>query len=892
MHVGRVPVALACVVCGAATLSAQPPAKPVGLSAARLALYQKAVTAVLAMSEQQMLELIPTQSGLYFVGCVHCRAGQQEGQLSVWDAASPGVVRCAFCGHVYPSDDHPMEQVLEVVSPNGQLHAYPYHASRPSWWQGEEPYRSYFGARVDYHRIRYMEQAANRLAHVYAATKDPEPARRAALILKRFAAVYPGYCYHFDYPFQQKIIHDGEVAPGDFRRGFRTARWTWWAYLDISRDLLEAYQLLAGSGQLEKLAADTGTPVAADIEAMFALMADQVLGNRDELTNMSPGTWASLVQAGRVLGRPDHVHTAVGRLRRMVTEQFFYDGSWQEGAPSYHSQVMGGLEAVADAAKGYGDPPGYADPVTGERFDNLDVAADLPEVGRARQALLDMRLPDGRYAPVHDTWWTDATTAPEASAPVLLPALGHGILGRGAGDDQRQVHVTWSPGYGHIHYDGLSLLLFARGRELLSDIGYTHTRWREWSVTSAAHNLVVVDGANQVADRTTYGSLRCFDAANAGCQVLSVDNPGVYPGIVDTYRRTVALVDLDRASSYLIDIFQVRGGAQHDYFLHGSADEAQDLTATTTLGPMAMTPWSTLVPDGVAFSPGESEQSNNCMEPGFAYGYLSGLREARLQGASVVQLDYVSRDREGGLRAWCVARPGDELFLGSNPAIRPARADDSRLGEYLRAFTMLRRRGGASLFAAIAEPHGGEPRIQAVDLVDLPGAELALQVAMAGRRDLVIVNASQARGQWQGQVVTATAELAVVRDPGGATVVNGQVRWGELGLQSDAPAAHRLLAVARSAQDGSLLLEGRFLPPAGTVIALDHAGQRTSAYRVASSAPEGDNSRVALAGDPGFEYDAAAGTSRFVFLPLTSYTGLHVVRWCPVAHVGSTERTF
>jgi hypothetical protein len=879
MDFGRAFMTLVCIVCCMSPLSAQHSIKPAGLSTDRLAIYQKGVTSVLEMTEKEMLELIPTQSGLYFMGCVHCRAGQQEGQLSVWDVASPDLVGCAFCGHVYPSQEYPMEDALEVVSPNGQIHTYPYHASRPSWWEGEEPYRSHFGARIDYHKIRYMEKVANRLAHIYATTGDQAYARRAGLILHRFAEVFPGYCYHFDYPFQQKIIYAGEVAPKDFRRGYRTARWTWWAYVDISRPLLEAYQLIAASGQLETLAAKTGAPVVADIERMFALMADQILGNRDELTNMSPGMWAALVQAGRVLGRPDCVHTAIGRLQRMVGEQFFYDGSWQEGAPSYHTQVMGGLGAVVDAARGYSDPAGYVDPQTGGRFDVLDVDADLPEVARARQALLDMRLPNGRYVPVHDTWWSGTTTALEVSSPVLLPALGHGTLGRGVGDDQMQAHVTWSPGYGHIHYDGLSLLFFARGQELLSDIGYTHTKWREWAVTTAAHNLVVVDGANQKADRGTYGSLRYFDAADDECQVLSVDNPQVYPGVTETYRRTVALVDLDGVTSYLIDIFQVEGGTQHDYFLHGSADEAQELKGV----PLSLEPLNTLVPEGVDFSFGQTEQTNNCREPGFAYGYLSDLQQARLDRASVVQLDYRSGEGSSGLRAWCIGQVGDEFVLGTNPAIRLARDDDSKLGEYRRSFAMIRRRGGTSLFVTVVEPHGGESLIQAVDVVNLPGAELALQVEMTGRRDLVIVNAGNARGEWQGEEVMADTELAILRSSGKSVVVDGNLRWGALDLQTEPLADHQLLAVVRSDRGCSLLLEGRFLPPEGATVILDHAGQRTSAYQVAASAPEGENSRLILAGDPGFEFDAATRTSRFVFLPLTSYTGSHVVRMCPVA---------
>jgi heparinase II/III-like protein len=890
--------ALACVAGCATVLRTPHTVMPGGRYADRLAGNQKAVTPVLDMTEAEMLALIPTQSGLYFVGCVHCQAGQQEGQLKVWNVSAPDVVRCEFCGHAYPSETHPMDEALEVVTPSGQTHTYPYYASSPTWWRGDEPHRSYFSARVDYHKIRYMEDIARRFARIYASNGDRSCARRAALILHRFAQVFPGYCYHYDFPFQQKVIYAGDVSPHDFRAGFRTARWTWWAYLDISSRLLEAYELIAGSDQLERLAAQTDAPVVADIERMFVSMADQIMGNQDPLSNMSPRMWASLVLTGRILERPAYVHAAMGRLRRMVSEQFFADGSWQEGAPSYHSQVMGGLSAVMDAARGYSDPPGYTDPHTGERFDSLDVDQGLPAVARARQALLDMRLPDGRYAPVHDTWWTNASTAPDASGPVLLPALGHGILARGAGDEQTQVHLTWSPGYGHIHYDGLSLLLFATGGELLSDIGYTHTRWREWTVTSAAHNLVVVDGANQLADQGTHGHLRFFDGSNDRCQVLSVDNPQVYPGVTDTYRRTVALAALSDVNSYLVDIFQVEGGQQHDYFLHGSADESQELEASADGSPVSLAPRQTLVPEGVEFFPGQTEQANNCRQPGFAYGYLSNLRQARFGETQVVQLDFRADDGSRGLRAWYVARAGDELVLGSNPAIRQARSDDGKLDQYHRAFAMLRRQGGSSRSVSIIEPHGGTPLIQSVRVIDMPGAALALEVTTDQRRDLILVDADRAHGRWLDRPLTATTELAILQATDAtqatetiqATVVAGSLSWGEFGIRTEAVAEHELLAVARDSSGGSLLVEGELLPPGGTIITLDHAGQRTSAREITCATVEGGNSRMLLADDPGFEFDAASQTSRFVCLPLTHHTGRHVVRLYPVGHAGSTER--
>lgn len=515
-----------------AALAAGQSALPVEVKPDQMNGLKKSLEPLLQMTEEQMLALIPTQSGLYFVSCANCTGGQQEGQLTEWSIAEPDVVKCKFCGHAYPSEKYPATGVTEVKTPNGGTARYPYHESRPTWWREQASYRSYFAARVDYHKLHYMEAAALSFAKLYRASNDPAHARRAALILKRFAELHPGYCYHFDYPFQQKIIDDGPVDPKAFRRGFRTARWSWWAYMDISIPLLTAYDLLRPSDALETLGAEE------QVRGMLQAMADQILANEDELSNMSPETWADLIRVGRVLQRPEYVHIPLGRLRRMATELFFYDGSWQEGAPSYHSQVVGSVAGLFSAARGYSDPAGYTYPATGERFDDLDLNKVIPEVARAQEALRRMCLPNGRFATVHDTWAANGQGKLEEARPQLLGGLGHGTLGRGKADDQLQAHLAWSPGYGHIHYDGLSLLLFARGQELLSDLGYTHTKWREWTLLTPAHNLVVVDTANQVASPETYGNLRYFHTG-ANAQIVSVDNPQVYPGVTSTDRKSV-----------------------------------------------------------------------------------------------------------------------------------------------------------------------------------------------------------------------------------------------------------------------------------------------------------------------------------------------------------------
>lgn len=829
------------------------------------------------MSAEEMLALIPTQSGIYFCDCPNCDLGRQEGQFKsdpraeyqAWSVEAPDQMRCSHCGHVYPSETWPMNDAVEVLNPRGETQSYPYY-------KDADGYGHHFAARIDYHKIRYMERAANTFARLYAITEDEQYARRAMLIMHRFAKVYAGYCYHFDYPFREKIIYSGDVAPADFRSGFRTARWTWWAFMDVPSLLVEAWDLIATSDQEED--------VSADIEDFLASAAEQVMANRDNLGNMSPGMWASLIRVGRVIGEPEYVHTAMERLRRFMADRFFYDGVWMEGAPSYHSQVIGNLSIVFTAAKGYSDPPGYSHPETGERFDELDIETDFPLAARSRAALMQMRLPNGRLVPVHDTWSTNRRSALDESGPWLLPGLGHACLGRGTGDEQLQAHLTWSGGYGHRHYDGLSLLLFAGGREMLSDLGYTHTKVRAWTIATASHNVVVVDHKSQVAGggaKSTYGSLRYFDAAGDFCQVVSVDNPEVYPDDVSLFRRTLILAD-----RYLVDLFQVSGGDQHDYFLHGSADEPQELTSTPEAQPADV---ESLVPEGVDFEPGKSEaDSGKATHDGWPYGYLTDLRACPIEGPEVVTLRYAYPDEEAGLIAHLLAEPGDEVMLGTNPAVRPAREDDGEVDAYHRVFAMVRRSGGQSVFATVIEPVSSAAEIAAVVPLTLPGATRAIEIQLeSGRRDLVLLEPASVETQWQGETVTASAELVVLsRDADGASravVVAGTIRWGEIALDA-LVAEHPLVDVDADAQ--TLVVEGSFALPPGATITLDHAGGRVSAYTVVGATPEGDRTRIEVAAGPGFDWDAVEQTSTFTCVPHTSYTGAHTVRLRTVARSG------
>lgn len=745
---------------------------------------------VRGLDETTLRKLVPQQSGLCYVGCPNCNRGRQEHQL-VWSPEHPDEIRCQFCGERYPSKRYPMRNEVTVRNPRGETQHYPY-------WEDSRGYRYFFAARRDDAVRQYLAEQTRDLARLYTATRDRAYARRAALLLDRFAQVFPGWCYHYDYPFQQKIIYDGNVPPARFRPGYRTARWTWWAYSDVPMMLVEAYDLIRDSGALDAAARRR---IELDL---FRNAARQVLANPEAFSNMSPGMWYSLITLGRVIGEPEYARECTRRLRAFLGTQFFYDGTWHEGAPSYHAQTLGGLQRVVRALG----------------------AADLEHMlAPAEASLAKMVLPDGRYVPVHDTWAHVVRQPPQVTRPYLLPALGHACMGGGTGAAQQQWHVAWSGGYGHQHADVLSLLLFAGGGEQLSDIGYTHTRYRAWTLATAAHNTVVIDGNNQ-AMRDNDGSLLRFEARDSMVQAVSVDGARAYPQ-AKVYRRTLLIIDAGESRRYAVDLFEVEGGTTHDYFLHGNADRHTEVHVK-----LPLQPFPGLLPAGWQPTANEGE-TRRIQQPGYAYGFLRKPRAATPTPGRPLAVDF-----EPGLRVTLIPEAGSLLVLGEDPAIRGANEDDGQLETVRRPFVMLRHGGGRSRFAAVMEP--GKPFIESVEPLPVRGAALALKVRMGARTDRIVIT------------------------PNGMSVTTPQGAWKS--------ATHHRVPL-EGVEPGALIAKAS--PAPGSIVRLLMADGWVYPYNVTAA----DGRRIQVAEGPGFEFDRAAQQVRFTSYPQRRHTGIPEVEW-------------
>jgi hypothetical protein len=846
-------VIIAAALAGPATGAVFPP----DASSKDVPALLEATRFVRSLGERDLVRLVPEQSGLRFVGCPNCNGGRQEGQL-VWMHERPNEVSCSYCNHRYPSDKYRMDKTVEVRSPGGGTHRYPY-------WEDAKGYRYFFEARRDFLVREYLASCVRDLALLYAVTGDKQHARRAAVILDRFAQVFPGWTYHYDYPFQQKEIYDGQVPPEKFRPGFRTARWSWWAYLDVPTPMVQAYDWIRDSGEL-------APEQAARIERnLFRNAAEQVLANPETYGNMSPTAWRSLIVLGRVIGEPAYIEEPVRRLRRFVDTRFFYDSTWPEGAPSYFIQTVGGLNRVLEL-------------VGGQTKTDIQPASNA--IRMAESQLMKMRLPDGRLVPMHDTWSYSRREPLRETQPYLLPALGHACLGGGAGDAQTQAHLTWSGGYGHQHADNLSLLLFAHGREMLSDLGYTHTAYRSWTLATAAHNTVTIDGENQASGGRdagpTDGTLRWFDARNRRVQVVSAEGNRAYPGKAKVYRRTVVAIDAGQNRRYFVDVFEVEGGRTHDYFLHGDADAPAVVETEVKLEPLA-----SLLPGGFEWTPTRNEgEAARSREPHYAYGFVRRLRASAAPAGIPLELRFRPGSVPGpALRVTLWPQRASRLVLGENPSIRGAREDDAKLEEFQRPFVMLRSEpeDGRSKFAAVLEPHTGSPFLSRIERLASPGATLALRVQVEDRTDLIVYGAAQplsvGNARFQGEIGVLSMRGGKVEHA--YALGEGSWNWGEFQL-STGPVQR---AQVKQVSGDGFLLEGTpgWLPQRDSVARLMTPDGWVYPYTVVAAEQEGNGVRLRVKEGPGITFDAVRRRLELIAYPQRVHEGVPRIEWTPTA---------
>lgn len=724
------------------------------------------------------------------------------------------------------------------------------------------------------HEIRYRPYE---YAMLFLVSGEQKYSDKAKTILLRMAEVLPKWPVYYE-PTGESRPQDAK-DPAWFEKTMSGGVWGSWHPLDLSmsQPLLRTYDILRPAlpeSERERIEKGLFLHHKALMERFSAQLP---YGKYPHYHNMLGYHLVALIRFGWVLDRPDFIHEAVEHWRKCLDYSYSPDGFFREVSPAYHHQLTTRLERFIPAMlKGYSDPPGYRHPVTGQRFDRLDLMAEsarrFEEIRRGRDILA---MPNGKYVSLNDDHASTANPAlsirseARPGQPGLLGVSGVGKLSAGG----MVAFLKFGGMRGHDHYDALNLVWYAGDREVMSDTGYLPLAGsgitQDWIRSTASHNTVAVDeklhlqnrGGLAIPERHQYtsynsypppsprhyaqkhpaeasipgaaeffnqGRLLCWDATDPQVQAMEAEQENAYPRLTSLFRRTVVLVPLGNGEGYLVDIFRIRGGSTHDYFIRGGLDYPYTVSFTPALTPYSETLYSQINVTGAT-------KVERDLKAEFRYqdGLQTTSRLAAISGSQA--------------RA-------QTLLSGVAPAIR-------RLGE--APFSLVRRTGGKPLetcFIWVHETHRGASQIISVEAFP-NGMDVILRVNRPTGSDIILSGLSESsRFAYEG--FSFQGRLAFASESNARVFSGSALMRGSKTVAAAAPSLSGKLLATTQVDKGDPGDTALVRLDPGTSSQIDPETIRLAHFDMGSvirfSIPviqaqkEGDSLRLTLAHSPGF----------------------------------------
>ncbi|WP_435007609.1 hypothetical protein P12x_004874 [Tundrisphaera lichenicola] len=826
--------------------------------------------ALLAMDPKALAKLVPEQAGLRFCRCPGCEAPEGEETLR-WSILKPEVATCSRCGASYPNEKVPApvdkkvpEETIEVVP--GVVHHYPYAAVEPAVARYPEE-RLYLAARRDYEAREYLSKAA-----LYAAIRhrkqapggsDPTSARIACVLLIRFAQVYPNYALHLDQPGRAKFFEPARRPP-PYRRGYETAKWDWSGSLDVPINLAIAYGIVRDDPAMAEASRLLGVaePKRLIENDLFRASAEFVQNQPDEVNEASLQADRGLLAVGRLLGDEALIAMATQRLTLFTQDGFFFDGLWRQGDSTSHRRVLGMLDGwIGRLLVG---PKGSA-------------SEAVPILGLARSAgasiLADFPRPEVLLA----SWPAPAAIDP-ARKPGLLGGAGIALLSVGEGAGAFELELRGMGLLGSPRSRRQSIRLAWGGRAVLGDLDDLPPRFDGWDRASASHNTVLIDGLNQ---RETIPMMRApaaggnylFHAADPDFQVAILDDPRAYPKSTTRYRQTV-VASSGPKSRYVVSVFEVRGGLQHDQFFHAPPGSTARWTTSVPITPGP----STLLAPSIPFLPRSRAEDGRWFVQ--SYGEFANLAHAPADHPSTADLVEPGRP---GVRVHFLGDSPYQIVTGTTPR-EPSESDPSR------AVLMIRRRsedGGSlnSTFVTVFEPITSSPTLIRVGrMTDTPGFVVLYLETADGPEHLVInLESGSSRKVTLADGREVTTDGPVVRARRGDLTLAGGTNASTPGIEVRQPwVTGKIIAAVRQPTTES---RGWFetddaIPDDPTLIGrtllIRHGDGTTHGWTLVRIEPvEGRRVRLHVHEEPGFRIEPHDRSARYYQFPGTNSPGPH-----------------
>jgi hypothetical protein len=845
------------------------------------------------------------------VGCPKCGLTIHEKFGSypwVGDLRKPFQLKCPLDGSVYPDNDYAAYLASGFKEKKGW--------DRPvvddgwGWLNPKNGERYWFVAHWN-HWVwhRNVGPGVPALGLAYLLTGDKRYAHKAAVLLHRIAEVYPA----MDHEKQSRygllsaargIRYPGKVLNHIWETAFVTG---------MAQGYDAIWETLDGDADLQRLTGKSGRDLRAFIEANLledavdAYFSGHIVGNygmhQNSLAHLAvvrqhgdTEKWIGGLLDGR--GAPTAAPAYLGityALYNMVSR----DGVPTESAPGYNFLWVSKLTDVAALLKKGGRDLFAEEPRLRRMYDatmeQVNAAAGnaaggfIPSWGdsgsvwgdkstsRSAEVFLaaGRAYGDDRYAqfvtaggdafPTYSTLFLPPAaekvsaakktgTAPRRPSRVLDGA-GLGILCDPS--DRTSATLTYGWKAGHGHFDRLSFELFAAGVPLMPDLGYPDAMndyvpgIYSWSKNTVSHNTVVVDARRQTGN--VPGTLRHF-AQGAFARVLDVDATGTYPQAT-AYRRTLLMVDAGDGDSYLLDVFDVAGGQQHDYSLHGPPGDCAPHGATRWGDPESGTLAGRDVPPGAFYD------DPKLAAPGYKGGYsgytgsgFQHLTEVRRKGAGgddwFVEWRHAKKP-EARLRIRVLPQPNQEVVLAR------ARVSPVKQPEQI-GYLIARRTGPAGLesrFVSVIEPMRGRPFIESVRSLPLAeGKGIAVEVKRAGSAtDLIIHDPTAAWkrlawGKGAANSIATDAHTVVLTQSADNRVRRVFLTGGSEGCRLSVGekiyraggCAAEVVAVNAKARTLRIKPTAGKALIAGSVVTLTSGQRRSDAFTVASATRESD----------------------------------------------------
>lgn len=783
-----------------------------------------------AMLPEQLRALIPPQGAKYaygFAGCPECHSvWTLWGNGGICDFSRPNKVECPKCKTVFPDEKHP--------------------DSGDGWEDPSDGKMYYFvGCYNSYVAQTITLKALDALSNAYAITGDEKYARSAATLFDALAYVYPTCTIgSIDYP----------GAPGGRfeRTGYQIARVEvhFARYYDLiygSPALSEksAYSDMTVKQVIEDSILRNGA--AYCMEHLRTGKYGLTNGAADFLRGvMVVGLVLSIPEY------VDYTLNGPYSIFSFLCNNLDRDGQYYETSAGYSSHALNLYEDMAEILINYrsdkypdginlyshpkfsralvyshldilcaGHSPRYGDwspdvskleaaEFSAEAYsgaERLFGRADSPESRQKWAAILstlcagdvDRIRTDG---PAYMRTWLLYQAEPVEGSPLaagydfgrstILDSKGMAILRSDHGPGGRAAFMRYGPSVCHGHRDDLNLNFFALGRELTYDLGYSlgsaHVQ-TGWSKQTASHNLVVVNEKSQITGPTG-GSLHLFADSDLVRMTEASSEASYVSEGVSLYRRTLALIDSRAGDSYLVDIFRVRGGNQHDQMWHALGDRLSiegvqlgEAQKGSLAGP-DIEYGSRIGPDGDVI--GEVARGPYWVAPPQnGYGFLYDVQRGQVNAQCAATWD-IDPSAGESFRIDLLP-PGDtELITAQAPGILPTLPKAH--------YAILRRKGldlGSS-FASVLEPIKASNPVKSVrrlSVEDDASAPVGVEVSLEGGRTDYVLSTIDGSG---------THEF-------GESPVSLRGRFAFVGLQDGAP--RRILLTASrsvSAQDWEL----------------------------------------------------------------------------------------